>query len=37
MERLIDKRTEDEFGIPQGLPNLTGLVCMHEALLELSA
>ena len=37
MEHLISKRIEDELGIPQGLPYLTGLVCMHEALLELSA
>ncbi len=35
MERLIDKRTEDELGIPRGLPCLTGFVRMHEALLEL--
>jgi hypothetical protein len=36
MDRRIDARIEEEVGIPQGLPYLTGLVCMHEALLELS-
>jgi hypothetical protein len=36
MDRRIDVRIEEEVGIPQGLPYLNGLVCMHEALLELS-
>jgi hypothetical protein len=35
-ERLIDGTVEDELGIPQGLPYLAGLVCMHEAFLEMS-
>jgi hypothetical protein len=34
MHRRIDARIEDEVGIPQGLPYLTGFVCMHAALLE---
>jgi hypothetical protein len=35
MDWRIDGQIEEEVGIPQGLPYLTGLVCMHEALLEL--
>ena len=35
MDRRIDGQIEEEVGIPQGLPYLTGFVCMHEALLEL--
>ena len=31
----IDGQIEEEVGIPQGLPYLTGFVRMHEALLEL--
>jgi hypothetical protein len=34
MRRRIDSRIQDELGIPEGLPYLTGFVCMHEALLE---
>jgi hypothetical protein len=34
MDLRIDAATERELGIPEGLPYLTGLVCMHEALLE---
>jgi hypothetical protein len=34
MEWRIDARIEHELGIPQGLPYLTGFVCMHEALLD---
>jgi hypothetical protein len=37
MGRAIDEPLEHELGIPQGLPYLTGLVCMHEALLQSSA
>jgi hypothetical protein len=33
----IDGRMEEELGIPRGLPYLTGLVCMHEALLEVQS
>src|SRR4051812_48022874 len=33
----INARIEDELGIPQGLPYLTGLVCMQEALLQAKA
>lgn len=36
MRWRIDRRIEDELGIPRGLPYLTGFVCMHEALLETS-
>ena len=35
MDRRIDGHIEEEVGIPQGLPYLTGFVCMNEALLEL--
>ena len=34
MDRRIDAAIEAELGIPQGLPCLTGFVCMQEALLE---
>ena len=34
MDRRIDAAIESELGIPQGLPYLTGFVCMHKALLE---
>jgi hypothetical protein len=34
MDRRIDAAIESELGIPEGLPYLTGFVCMHEALLE---
>ena len=34
MRSRISAEIEDELGIPQGLPTLTGFVCMHEALLE---
>ena len=34
MDRRIDAEIESELGIPEGLPYLTGLVCMQEALLE---
>src|SRR5215207_5378747 len=34
MDRRIDAAIERELGIPKGLPYLTGLVCMQEALLE---
>ena len=34
MDRRIDAAIERELGIPEGLPYLTGFVCMHEALLE---
>lgn len=34
MKWRIDRRIEDEIGIPRGLPYLTGFVCMHEALLD---
>ena len=34
MDRRIDAAIESELGIPQGLPYLTGFVCMQEALLE---
>jgi hypothetical protein len=37
MNRPIDAPIEEEVGIPQGLPYLTGFVCMHETLLEVSA
>lgn len=37
MKWRIDRRIEDELGIPQGLPYLTGFVCMHEALLDAMA
>ncbi len=37
MIRRSDEQIEEEVGIPQGLPYLIGLVCMHEALLETSA
>ena len=37
MRWTIDSRIERELGIPQGLPYLTGFVCMHEALLEAKA
>ena len=33
----IDARIETELGIPQGLPYLTGFVCMHQALMEAEA
>ena len=33
MRQRIDARIETELGIPEGLPYLTGFVCMHEALL----
>ena len=33
----IDARVERELGIPRELPYLTGLVCMHQALLEATA
>ena len=36
MRRRIDSRIQDELGIPEGLPYLTGFVCMHEALLEVN-
>lgn len=36
-EKRTDRQIEDELGIPDGLPYLTGLVCMHEARLEISA
>ena len=36
MGRRIDRQIDEEIGIPQGLPYLTGFVCMHEALLKLS-
>jgi hypothetical protein len=32
MRQRIDSRIQDELGIPEGLPYLTGFVCMHEAL-----
>jgi hypothetical protein len=34
IDRRIDAAIERELGIPEGLPYLTGFVCMHEALLE---
>jgi hypothetical protein len=34
MDRRIDAAIERELGISEGLPYLTGRVCMHEALLE---
>ena len=34
MGRRIDAAIESELGIPEGLPYLTGFVCMQEALLE---
>ena len=34
MDRRIDAAIESELGIPEGLPYLTGFVCMHEALLK---
>ena len=34
MDRRIDAAIESELGIPEGLPYLTGFVCMQEALLE---
>jgi len=34
MDRRIDAAIESELGIPEGLPYLTGFVCMHEALPE---
>ena len=34
MDRRIDAAIESELGIPQGLPYLTGFVCMQEAFLE---
>jgi len=34
MGRRIDAAIESELGIPEGLPYLTGFVCMHEALLQ---
>jgi len=34
MDRRIGAAIESELGIPEGLPHLTGFVCMHEALLE---
>ena len=34
MRQRIESRIQDELGIPEGLPYLTGFVCMHEALLE---
>ena len=34
MDRRIDAAIESGLGIPEGLPYLTGVVCMHEALLE---
>jgi hypothetical protein len=34
MDRMIDAAIESELGIPEGLPYLTGFVCMHEAVLE---
>jgi len=34
MSRRIDAWIESELGIPEGLPYLTGFVCMQEALLE---
>jgi hypothetical protein len=37
MRWRIDSRIEDELGIPQGLPYLTGFVCMHQALLDATA
>jgi hypothetical protein len=37
MIRRSDAEIEEEVGIPQGLPYLIGVVCMHEALLETSA
>ena len=35
MDRRMDGHIEEEVGIPQGLPYLTGFVCMNEAPLEL--
>lgn len=37
MNWRINRRIEDELGIPRGLPYLTGFVCMHEALLDTTA
>jgi hypothetical protein len=37
LDRCTDARIEEEVGIPQGLPYLTGFVGMHQALLELSS
>jgi hypothetical protein len=37
MDRRIDAPIEEEVGIPQSLPYLTGFVCMHAALLETGA
>jgi hypothetical protein len=37
MDRRIDATIESELGIPEGLPYLTGFVCMHESLLEAAA
>src|SRR5215204_271562 len=37
MRRRIDRRIEDELGIPRGLPYLTGFVCMHQAVLDAKA
>src|SRR5829696_4152537 len=34
IERWMDRRIDSELGIPEGLPYLTGFVCMQEALLE---
>jgi hypothetical protein len=34
VDRRIDGAIESELGTPEGLPYLTGFVCMHEALLE---
>ena len=34
MDRRIDAAIERELGIPEGLPYLSGFVCMQEALLE---
>ena len=34
MDRRIDAAIESELGIPEGLPYLTGFVCMQEVLLE---
>jgi hypothetical protein len=37
MDRRIDATIESGLGIPEGLPYLTGFVCMHESLLEAAA
>jgi hypothetical protein len=34
MDLRIDAATERELGIPEGLPYLTGFVCMHDSLPE---